>query len=341
MSITAKVRGLRRRVQGKFGPKSAILLYHRVAEYSSDPYRLCVTPQHFEEHLQVIRRLGSPIRLCELARLAVGGRIPDGAFCITFDDGYRDNLYAAKPILERYEVPATVFLTTGSGGRETEFWWDQLEDILLSPCELPSTLRLEVSGRKLSWQLGEAMSWTGDSQRHSAWIVTDPSWPTTRHEIFGTLYPLLQEMRELDRTAVLNSLWEWSGRKPGVRDSRRTMAPDEVVSLESGGLIDAGAHTITHPVLSRQEPDDLATEVVESKKTLEKWVGHPVAGFAYPYGRFSSIAVDHVRNAGFEYACAGMGRPVRLDSEPYLLPRLDVTDCGAEAFEHMVETRRG
>ncbi len=92
-----------------------VLAYHRVATPAHDPWALSVTPQHFDEHLTVLRTRGassaSTTRSALRGWTAVGGRRP--TFAITFDDGYVDNLVDAVAILERHDAPATVFIATG------------------------------------------------------------------------------------------------------------------------------------------------------------------------------------------------------------------------------------
>lgn len=106
----------------------AILLYHRVADLASDPQRLAVTPAHFEEHLRVIGDTCTPVALADVpSMLRAPRRLPERAVAVTFDDGYRDNLHAAKPLLERHGVPATVFVASGYVGSGKPFWWDALD----------------------------------------------------------------------------------------------------------------------------------------------------------------------------------------------------------------------
>jgi peptidoglycan/xylan/chitin deacetylase (PgdA/CDA1 family) len=102
----------------------AILGYHRLHR-GADPLYLSVAPERFEEHLQAIARVGYPLSLSEAASALARGRVPRRAVVLTFDDGYSDNLHVALPLLERYGVPATMFITSSNRGQE--FWWDRLE----------------------------------------------------------------------------------------------------------------------------------------------------------------------------------------------------------------------
>lgn len=85
-----------------------VLMYHRVNTLRPDPWNTSVSPAHFEEHLQVIRTL--PER-------------PQ----ITFDDGYADNIESARPLLEKWDLPATIFVVSGAAGSPYEMWWDELD----------------------------------------------------------------------------------------------------------------------------------------------------------------------------------------------------------------------
>jgi peptidoglycan/xylan/chitin deacetylase (PgdA/CDA1 family) len=133
------MRRLRTRLTGRWG---MILLYHRVCESPLDPWQLSVTPRHFAQHLEVIRRKWRPMPLGPLVRALREGQRLERAVAVTFDDGYADNLLAAKPLLERYDIPATVFVATGCLEGGWGFWWDELESLLLRAGELPPTLDL-------------------------------------------------------------------------------------------------------------------------------------------------------------------------------------------------------
>lgn len=109
------------KVSSKTAP---ILLYHRVDEVKNDPIMLCVTPATFEEHLKFIKNNYQPLPLSELSRRIVSNSLVGNEISITFDDGYQDNLKNALPLLEKYNIPATIFVTTGYLGRKASFKWD-------------------------------------------------------------------------------------------------------------------------------------------------------------------------------------------------------------------------
>src|SRR5260221_14247695 len=124
--------------------KGLILMYHRIGKVSSDPWGVTVDPATFADHLQHIQRQYEAVTLKRVAAGGESDEMPRRWVVVTFDDGYADNLHEAKPLLERYGVPATVFAVSGKIGSTTEFWWDEVQKILLEPSSLPGTLTLIV-----------------------------------------------------------------------------------------------------------------------------------------------------------------------------------------------------
>ncbi len=110
-------------LRSRFTHGALILGYHRVADVAHDPHLMCVSPQHFAAQLEALRRFAHTVSLQELVLGLQNGALPRRAVALTFDDGYADVLYHAWPLLERYEIPATVFVVSGCLGRE--FWWDE------------------------------------------------------------------------------------------------------------------------------------------------------------------------------------------------------------------------
>lgn len=342
--LRAALRGVpaARMLHARLVSGGVILLYHRVAALRSDPYALCVDPARFEEHLQLIRRFAHPLRLAEMARAVRARRIPKRAVCVTFDDGYRDNLYAAAPLLERHDVPATVFVTTGRVGRDREFWWDELERILLAPPVVPERLEIRLCGRSFDLDLGDSARRAEEAPAHDAgWNLGADDDPSPRHAAFRAIYDLLQPRSGREQAEALDRLAEWSGVAPITRATHRALEPEEVRTLDGHGIIDVGSHTVDHPALRSQPLDVQREEIGASRSTLEEWLGRSVDAFSYPYGLYSPDSVAEVKRAGYSHACACIGQPTRRDSDPWELPRVDAPDVDGDGLARLLSALLG
>ncbi|HWP42820.1 MAG TPA: polysaccharide deacetylase family protein [Blastocatellia bacterium] len=317
--------------------QALILLYHRVAEPGCDPWHLSVKPHHFREHLEVLRKHARPMRLLDLVAALRRGRLPRRAVAVTFDDGYADNLSHAKPLLEKFDVPATVFVAVGYTGREREFWWDELDRLLLEPGLLPETLELRVDGQRFRWELGEDARYSEiDYQRNRDWRAWDERDPGRRQSLYRSLWRLMQPLADAERQKIRDYLCAWASADPAARASHRPMSHDEILALERGGLIEIGSHTITHPQLPMLSADAQRDEICHSKAHLEELVGHPVKSFAYPYGDYTDETVALAREAGFDCACSTVAEPADRHADPFRLPRLQAQDVDGEAFSRML-----
>src|SRR5581483_11234644 len=98
MSVIESIRDRMVAVRRAWRPAGIILIYHRVANLPRDPWRLAVSPEKFEEQLQIIKTLTTPMPLRTFRTLAAANRLPPRTMAMTFDDGYRESLHAIKPL---------------------------------------------------------------------------------------------------------------------------------------------------------------------------------------------------------------------------------------------------
>lgn len=312
--------------------KALILMYHRVAEGCVDPWSLCVSPQHFSQHIEVLRKDCQPMGLQQLVGSLDSGNLLGRSVVVTFDDGYADNLYAAKPLLERYDIPATVFVTTGYIGENREFWWDELERLLLQPGTLPKTVWLRVKDCVHQWDLGEAAYYARDRwERDLSWRAPENP-PSARHSVYADLWRLLQLLPERERAKAMQDLRVWASEKSEPRSTHRLLTQEEIVSLERGGLVDVGSHTRTHPVLSELSPQSQREEVGLSKVCLESILGRPITSLGYPFGAYAPETIRIVQEAGFSCACSTVETAVREGCDRFQLPRVEIKDWDGEEF---------
>jgi peptidoglycan/xylan/chitin deacetylase (PgdA/CDA1 family) len=334
-----RIPGLRqtaRRVKERLRLAPLILLYHRVADLPSDPQLLCVTRQHFAEHLEILRNAAHPMALATMVRALRDTKLPRRAVVVTFDDGYADNLLNGKPLLERYDIPSTVYVTSGYVDTRREFFADQLERLFLRPGKLPRHLSIEISGQAYRWDLGSGAHY-GEAEftRHGGWNVAHPDNPTPRHHVYRSLCQLLYRLTDCDKRIALDALTRWAGTEPGCRPTHRVLTADEVRLLANDGLVEVGSHTVGHVSLSTLSLSAQRDEIQKSKLRLEEILGHRVKSFAYPYGTrsdYTAQTVEVVREVGYDNACANFEGLVRHGTDPWQLPRYLVRDWDGEKF---------
>jgi peptidoglycan/xylan/chitin deacetylase (PgdA/CDA1 family) len=328
-----RVRQIARRVRNQIAPGALILMYHRIADEDSDPWGLCVKPQHFAKHLEVLRKRLRPLPLQQLTQELDEGKRLRRSVAITFDDGYVDNLQTAKPLLERFHIPATIFVASGYTGQEREFWWDELERLFLRPGTLPKSLALKIEGRHYRWELGTDAHYSEAAfQRDRTWQAERQKPPSIRHSLYHSIWQLLKPLPENERRQLLDELLIWADAKPEGRATHRPLTQAEVLALEQGNCIEVGAHTVMHPFLSALPVAAQQQEIQQGKIHLESILGHPVKSFAYPYGDYTADTVAVVQKAGFTCACSTDKGNVRQQSDRFQLPRVGIQDWDKDEF---------
>jgi peptidoglycan/xylan/chitin deacetylase (PgdA/CDA1 family) len=220
---------------------------------------------------------------------------------LTFDDGYQSVRTHALPLLERFETRAIVFVTTGFVEGDIYPYELELADVI----EAHDRLRPDVDSPavELSGQDDEAALY----QR-----LRRPLKPKSHRDRERRL-DQLAELNRYDRSRFRDELF---------------LSWDEVAELDRHPLVTIGAHTHTHPVLTRRAPWTTYQEMRKSKHTIEEVVGHPVRHFSYPYGRNNWLVRLLARLVGFQWAFTTEARcPEGIDDcDPMALPRPKLQD---------------
>jgi len=291
-----------------------ILMYHRVARVAYDPWQLAVWPDRFAEQIEALVRLRRVVSLRWLSAELARGRAPKRVAVVTFDDGYADVLTQAKPVLERYACPATVFLVTGLIGDSCAFWWDELSRIVFETPLLPPELEIEIASRVHRWRIDDRLTGSANDGLGNDLAVT-------RGQLHYELWRLLRPVEPGPRWELLMRLCLWAGIAIDGNSVHRPLAPEEVRRLAAPGFIDIGAHTVTHPALSMLDEAKQRCEIEGSRIACEDLIGEPIHTFAYPFGDFDEASVSCVRDVGFACACTTQGGRVSRQSDPMRLPR--------------------
>ena len=315
-----RVNRILRRVTAPFRCRVVILMYHRVYKTSSDPWELCVSPKHFAEQLELLRQHYPVLSLYQLAGSLRDSKLPKQGVVLTFDDGYADNFWNAKPLLEKYEVPATVFVTSGSVDA-SGFWWDDLERALLHSKKLPKCLQLHAQGRLYEWPT----------------INVDQ-----RRQAYMAIHKILKPLRASDRDQIMTELYALVDVKQTKNSNSRPLTTSELTQLAQSEFVDIGAHTVTHSSLPVMSPSDQSEEIIGSRQKLTAILGNRVDTFSYPYGNFTAETVEIVKLAGFEMALTCETNVVEKGPNQFQLGRFGVGDWEGEKFRrHLHEFFQG
>ncbi len=294
-----------------------VLGYHRIVNVENDPFRMSVSPQHFEQHLQVIKRLALPMRMNQLVEGLTEGMIPARGIALTFDDGYSDILGSALPLLQNYQIPATVFVVSGMLGQA--FWWDKLVFYLNYASERP-VFRENGDGLQVHWQVLEE--------------------PATSLRLIETVLEIYREVLRLQPAASAKFLDDLKSRSDFQNDAAlpRVLSVEELQQLAKSGLVEVGSHSISHPLLNRMIPPDQNTEIQASKLALEKILGQEVHGFSFPNGAHFPAADVTLRQSGYRYACTSRNDVLVDAHQIYSIPRFWIPDWDGARFERWLRT---
>jgi peptidoglycan/xylan/chitin deacetylase (PgdA/CDA1 family) len=291
-----------------------VLLYHRIAEPGVDPWRLRVTPEHFDAHLRVLLQYADIVPLAELPQRLTAPPARRVPVAITFDDGYADNAEAALQLLQRHGIPATVFVSTGWIGRQGAFWWDRLAAAVFEARPLPDAIEVQTNGEPLVWRKTKNLDVRERKRLHAA------------------LWRRCRILDEAEREPFLDRVIEALGGDGVLDHLARPMTISEIGRLTRSGLVDLGAHSVSHRPLPALPAALRFAEISRSREHCEYWTGTLPHAFAYPYGEVDADSVSDVARAGFRLACSTEEDLVWEKPDLFTLPRFTVLDWDAARF---------
>ncbi len=283
-----------------------ILVYHRVGSHRVDD-GMTVSQIVFDAQLRYLGKHYTVVPLDEVAAILKEERpIRSGLIALTLDDGYRDNYTRAWPILARYSMPATIFVTVGPLDGEGSLWTEEIQEALWAS-----------SGQALDLH---SMGWG--------------SWPLkTDAERLTCLHAVKQRLKVLpdaERQRTLREIIQRLGSRGQTAVQERMLTWDMMREMSKRGIT-IGAHTVSHKILTQIAPQEVDWEIRESKHRIEQQLGEPVRHFAYPNGTSSDWNADiqkMVKQTGFETACTTVRGTNSAGHDLYALRRLDITDAG-------------
>ncbi|MFN3343562.1 MAG: polysaccharide deacetylase family protein [Flavobacteriales bacterium] len=292
----------------------AVLLYHRVIDIPTDPQLLAVSPGHFSDHLSIIKNEFHPLTVEEFTHYLIKGKkFPKNSVLITFDDGYADNHLFARPILESKGLQGLFYISTGYIGKKVEYWWDELERLLLINTKLPEEYNFEPEDYKFHFSKSDISS---------------------IYRFYSQLLERFKKVNSIRREELMNLL-RIEIPHDDVRKSHLPMSLDELKSFSRSSSVVLGAHTLLHPSLSSCSNEEIKREVLGSKSDLESWTGNPIPFFSYPFGTgadFDDRTIRVISPMGFSHVAGNYPGIVHARSPRTHFPRFLVRNWNGNDF---------
>lgn len=300
-----------------------IFMFHRVLPQGESCYEpeLVTSVELFRGFLDWISENYRVVPLEQLVKLIHGeGKSFNGKrpLCaITFDDGWRDVLAHAVPLLRQSGLPATIFLPVQFVGSNRRFWQERLW-FLVQEANKGKELgaHLDLLARSLPW-----------CPRLFAQDMK-----------FIRLRRLLGSRPSHEAEEFVDRLQEATG-QAAVPGGPAFLNWDEVRALQHGG-ISFGSHTLSHRLLTHTDPETAKFEIERSRHELEDRLGAKVPAFSYPWGAADRLMRDLVKEAGYGLAVTiGEKLATRL-ADPWLLPRISVSSSVLSGRDGQFERKR-
>jgi peptidoglycan/xylan/chitin deacetylase (PgdA/CDA1 family) len=268
------------------GGVGAILTLHHVRPErpgAFQPNRLLeVTPRFLENVIVRLKKRGIDlVSLDEMHRRMVERNFSRRFVAFTFDDGYRDNLEHAWPILRRHAVPLTMFVATSFPDRLGELWWVVIEQVIAKT----SRLVIEMDGGPRFFDCADAVG---------------------KRETFAQVYWWLRSFKdERELRSAVRDLAQRYGVDVAAPCRELCMDWPEIARLAADPLVKIGAHTVNHVMLRRWAVETARAEMKLSADVIEAALGERPRHFAFPVGDPSSAGAREFQLAaelGFKTA---------------------------------------
>ncbi|KUI13120.1 polysaccharide deacetylase [Mycobacterium sp. GA-1285] len=297
--------------------KIMVLMYHGIeAQELSPPCWHVISAVRLRRQLRYVARRFQVLPIETALERLRQGALPARAAVLTFDDGTRNLLVHAAPILRELQLPAAVFLTTGVIGTRETLWPDRL------------WLAFARSGRHQIdlTDLGLGMRSLVDTAERGA----------TYADAVKRLKDLDDDMRIREFEKIVAELGP-ADTDPGPF---QMLSWDEARDLTRDSLVTLHPHSVTHPILSRCDDDKVESEIIQSCAALQRFTGEPPKVFAYPNGRaqdFDERARTVLQKAGVTWSLSTMTGLADRESDPLALPRIGIgSDLSFSRFRLLV-----
>lgn len=250
-----------------------------------------------EEILRVLVRFYNMVSAKDVERFYFGGSDLKNACHITVDDGDISVYTHLFPLIKKYNIPISIYVSPMAVMTGRNFWFQEIEGYDLK-------LFLAYYNKKYN-------------QKH----------------VFKNKYQVYALIKSLELTEI-HKLIDGYKRTHGIPDKpRRCMTLEQILELKASGLVDIGAHTMHHPILKNESLATVREEIQQSIEKLGEVLGEEIKYFAYPNGvpviDFGNREMDVLSDCGIKLAFSTQAKNFTINDHPLSIPRRGITKGGA------------
>jgi peptidoglycan/xylan/chitin deacetylase (PgdA/CDA1 family) len=290
-----------------------ILMFHRVVP-ESDSLRihnhksLEVTPEYLEQLILFFRKMDYQFVSLDELNVQAKADTPKKKFVVfTFDDGYVDNYTYAYPVFKKYQVPFTIYVTTGLPDGEAVLWWYLLEELVASKTKIEFTVD------------NTPMVFLTDSIRK-------------KEMAFNRIRTMFANAGRKKLDVLVASIFHQEPERIRAMTKALSLTWEQIIELSMDPLVTIGSHTVNHLPLDCIPYDQAMYEILESKRIIESRTNTSVRHFCYPLGSYGQKEIEIVGKCG--YATATTIKMANIQKEnleyPYALPRIMINSLTSE-----------
>lgn len=292
----------------RLGDQAVVLTYHRVIDEQRRPRPdsnpgIIVSADTFDMQMRALRDHLNPVSLADFhAHVEHGKPLPPKSCLVTFDDGWLDNYEVAFPILQKYKIPAVVFIPLDYIDNNIMFWQEEM----------------------LMWLTTLLSAGDADSLQRLASLLNkrESDASITIHDIRAHVVAMKDSSDDVI-TEALQSLRQELGKNGEPAHYNRYLNWQQVKEMRTAG-IDFASHALSHRILCRMSDERCREELQQSRTLLEQQLGEPVRAIAYPNGDHDERVMRKTREAGYTLAFATTSGLYSQADEPLSIPRMNV-----------------
>ena len=278
-----------------------ILTFHRISKninnaINTDP--LSVSQKNFENQIILLKKKFNIIPLEKFLQFKKNNSKKN--IVITFDDGYKDNLVNALPILNKHKVPATIYITTKFLSKDCSIWWYEIKELIWKK----SSLKFKFFQKNFNFNLKSI------SDKKKCYEI------------------LCKEFKKLNYKKQNLLLEIITNNKKRKQYKKELLNKNELKLINKNKLITIGSHTHNHLSLKNISKKECEQELAKPKKILEKILKHKINHFAYPYGSFSDVSnkvAKLVQDENYKSASTTQINFIEPNKK-FLLPRIYISN---------------